>query len=153
MLSHIAILLMRGRRPPCYGAINWQSKVIEPTDEAACLRVYHDIDPDSKNDSDVPRLLSALGNMPFAVTLMANLGAESRVNAKDLLDSWSESGTKILSNDPEQSMDQSIRLSVESDLVKRNPSTTGILLLGISPCYQQEPPMRICVGGLQQSSR
>ena len=153
MLSHIAILLMRGRRPPCYCAINWQSKVIEPTDEAACLRVYHDIDPDSKNDSDVPRLLSALGNMPFADTLMANLGAESRVNAKDLLDSWSESGTKILSNDPEQSMDQSIRLSVESDLVKRNPSTTGILLLGISPCYQQEPPMRICVGGLQQSSR
>ena len=109
MLSHIAILLMRGRRPPCYGAINWQSKVIEPTDEAACLRVYHDIDPDSKNDSDVPRLLSALGNMPFAVTLMANLGAESRVNAKDLLDSWSESGTKILSNDPEQSMDLLVR--------------------------------------------
>ena len=60
---------------------------------------------------------------------MANLGADSRVNTKDLLDSWSESGTKILSNEPEQSMDQSIRLSVESDLVKWNPN--AILLLGI----------------------
>ena len=130
MLSHIAIFItMRGRRPPCYGAIKWQSKYIESTDEKACLRIYHDINPDSKNDPDVAKLLSALGRMPFAVTLMANLGAESRLRAKDLLDSWSESGTKILSNDPEQSMDQSIRLSVESDLVKRNPD--AILLLAI----------------------
>jgi tetratricopeptide (TPR) repeat protein len=130
LLSHIAILVtMRGRRPPCYGAIKWQSKEIESTDEAACHRIYHDINPNSKNDPDVATLLSALGHMPFAVTLMANLGAESRSSAKVLLDSWSESGTKILSNDPEQSMDQSIRLSVESDLVKRNPN--AILLLAI----------------------
>ena len=130
MLSHIAILVtMRGRRPPCYGTIKWQSKDIVATDEKSCLRIYHDINPDSKNDPDVAKLLSALGHMPFAVTLMANLGAESRLRAKDLLESWSESGTKILSNDPEQSMDQSIRLSVESDLVKRNPD--AILLLAI----------------------
>ena len=129
-LSHIGILVtMRGRRPPCYGAIKWQSKYIESTDEKACLRIYHDINPDSKNDPDVAKLLFALGHMPFAVTLMANLGAESRSSAKDLLDSWSKSGTKILSNDPEQSMDQSIRLSVRSDLVKRNPN--AILLLAI----------------------
>ena len=129
-LSHIAILVtMRGRRPPCCGAINWQSKDIESTNEKACLRIYHDINPDSKNDPDVAKLLTALGHMPFAVTLMANLGAESRSSAKDLLDSWSESGTKILSNDPEKSMDQSIRLSVESDLVKRNPD--AIFLLAI----------------------
>ena len=130
MLNHIAIFVtMRGRRPPCYGAIKWQSKNIEPTDEAACRRIYHDINPDSKNDPDVTRLLTALGHMPFAVTLMANLGAESRSSAKDLMDSWSKSGTKILSTDPEQSMDQSIRLSVENDLVKRNPD--AILLLAI----------------------
>ena len=74
MLSHIAILVtMRGRRPPCYGAIKWQSKYIESTDEKACLRIYHDINPNSKNDPDVAKLLSALGHMPFAVTLMANL--------------------------------------------------------------------------------
>ena len=130
MLSHISILVtMRGRLPPCDKAINWQSKNIEPTDEAACLRVYHDINPDSKNDPDVAKLLSALGHMPFAVTLMAKLAVESLSSAKDLLDAWSESGTKILSNNPEQSMDQSIRLSVESDLVQRNPD--AIILLAI----------------------
>ena len=130
MLSHISILVtMRGRRPPCYGAIKWQSKNIESTDEAACLRIYHDINPDSKNDPDVPRLLTALGRMPFAVTLMAKLGVESQSSAKDLLKAWSKSGPDMLSNDPEQSMDQSIRLSVESDLVRRNPH--AILLLAI----------------------
>ena len=130
MLNHIAILVtMRGRRPPCYGAIKWQSKEIQSTDEAACLRIYHDINSDSKNDPDVARLLTALGRMPFAVTLMAKLGVESQSSAKDLLDAWSKSGPDMLSNDPEQSMDQSIRLSVESDLVKRNPN--AILLLAI----------------------
>ena len=129
MLSHIAILVtMRGRRPPC-DAVKWQSKTIESTDEAACLRTYHDINPDSKNDPDVARLLTALGHMPFAVTLMARLGVESQTSAKDLLDAWSEFGPDILSNDPEQSMNRSLRLSVESDLVKRNPN--AILLLAI----------------------
>ena len=43
MLSHISIFVtMRGRLPPCDKAINWQSKNIKPTDEAACLRVYHE---------------------------------------------------------------------------------------------------------------
>ena len=130
MMSHIAILVtMRGRRPPCYGAIEWQTKYIESTDEESCLRTYHDITPDSKNDPDVARLLSALGHMPFAVTLMANLGAETQSSAKDLLDAWSESGPDLLSNDPEWSMNRSIGLSVESDLVKRNPN--AVLLLAI----------------------
>ena len=130
MLSHIAILVtMRGRHPPCEKAIKWQSMDIESTDEEACLHIYHDINPDSENDPDVARLLTALGHMPFAVTLMAKLGVESQSSAKDLLDSWSESGPDILSNDPEQSMNRSIRLSVDSDAVKRNPN--AILLLAI----------------------
>ena len=130
MLSHVAILVtMRGRLPPCDKAIKWQSMDIKSTDEAACLHIYHDINPDSKNDPDVTRLLTALGHMPFAVTLMAKLGVESRSSAKDLLDEWSEFGPDILSNDPEQNMNRSIRLSVESDLVKRNPN--AILLLAI----------------------
>ena len=60
---------------------------------------------------------------------MANLGAETRSSAKNLLDAWSESGPDLLSNDPERSMNRSIGLSVESDLVKRNPN--AVLLLAI----------------------
>ena len=115
---------MRGRYPPCDKAIRWQLKDIKTTDEVACLRIYHDINPGSENDAGVAGLLTALGHMPFAVTLMAKLGMESQSTAKDLLDAWSESGPDILSNNPEDSMNRSIRLSVESDLVKQNPNAS-----------------------------
>jgi len=131
-------------------AIKWQSKYIEPTNEKASFASTM-TSIQIENDPDVPRLLSALGHMPFAVTLMANLGAESRASAKDLLDSWSKSGTKILSNDPEQSMDQSIRLSVESDLVQRNPD--AVLLLATLSLLPAGTAMRICVVGSSNQSR
>ena len=61
MLNHVAILItMRGRYPPCDEAVNWQSKEIQPTDEAACLLIYRSIYPDSDNDSDVGRLLGSI---------------------------------------------------------------------------------------------
>jgi hypothetical protein len=129
-LSHVAILVtMRGRYPPCDKAIKWQSKDIKATDEAACLRIYHDINPGSENDPDVARLLTALGHMPFAVTLIAKLGVEGQSTAKDLLDAWLKSGPHIFSDDLEQSMNRSIRLSVESDLVKRNPNAVTLLAI------------------------
>jgi hypothetical protein len=98
-LCHIAIVVtMRGTNPPCSTAIKWQSKIIHPTDEEACLRIYHDNNPSSKDDPDVGRLLAVLGHMPFAVTLMAKLGMEGKSISKELLDAWLESGPDILSD-------------------------------------------------------
>jgi hypothetical protein len=91
LLSHIGILVtMRGSHPPCHNSIKWQSMDIKSTDEAASLHIYHDINPDSKNNLDIPRLLATLGHMPFTVTLMAKLGFESKFTAEGLLDAWSE---------------------------------------------------------------
>ena len=54
MLSHVGILVtMRGRHPPCHNSIKWQSKDIESTDEVSSLRIYHDINPDSKDRKSV----------------------------------------------------------------------------------------------------
>ena len=129
-LRHVAIFItMRGANPPCNKAIKWQWKNIEPTNKEASLHIYHDNNPSSKDDPDVGRLLTALGHMPFAVTLMANLGMEGKSTAKELFDAWIESGPDILSDSPEQSMNRSISLSVESDLVKQNPN--AIILLAI----------------------
>ena len=131
MLSHVAILVtMRGAYPPC-DAIKWQSRTIQPTDEAACRRIFHDINPGSKGDPDVDRLLCALGHMPFAVTLMANLGKRGKSTAKELWETWHESGTDMLSvsKSPEKSMNRSISLSVDSEFVKQDPD--ALLLLAI----------------------
>jgi tetratricopeptide (TPR) repeat protein len=130
LLNHIAIFItMRGTNPPCHDAIKWQSKNIAPTDEEACLCIYHDHNPSSKDDPDVGRLLALLGYMPFAVTLMAKLGMEGRSTAKELMDAWLESGPDILSDRPEESMNRSISLSVESDLVRQNPNAITLLAI------------------------
>jgi len=130
-LSHIAIFItMRGTNPPCDGAIEWQSKNIEPAGREACLRIYHDYNPSLKDsDADIGRLVDVLGYMPFAVTLMAKLAREGKSTAKELLDAWQESGPDILSDMPEESMNRSISLSVESDLVKRNPNAITLLAI------------------------
>ena len=129
-LTHVAIIItMRGRFPPCGNAIKWQSRHIQPTDETACLRIYHDIHPESENDPDVSRLLSLLGHMPFAVTLMANLAKQGQSSAGELLVAWSKFGPDILPNHHEQSMNRSIGLSVDSHLMRQNPQ--AFLLLKI----------------------
>ena len=130
-LSHVAILVtMRGTYPPC-DAIEWQSQTIQPTDKAACSRIFHDIDPDSQDDPDVNRLLVALGHMPFAVTLMANLGKRGKSTAKELLEMWYTSGTDMLSvtDSPETNMNRSISLSVDNKLVKQNPDALVLLAI------------------------
>ena len=152
-LNHIAIFItMRGTNPPCKSAIKWQSTNIQPTDEEACLRIYHDINPDSKSDPDVPRLLAVLGHMPFAVTLMANLGMEGKSTAKELLEAWFESGPDILSGNSEQSMNRSICLSVESDLVKRNPNALTLLaILSLLPAGTTKENLRWWAPALKKS--
>ena len=128
---HIAILLtMRGKYPPCDKAIEWQLKNIGPTDEEASLRIFHEVNPYSEDDPDVRRLLRALGCMPFAVTLMASLGKEGQATAAELLEAWSESGPEMISlSDPENGINRSISLSVDSHLVQQNCNV--ILLLSI----------------------
>jgi len=86
MLGHTAILVtMRGTYPPC-DAIEWQSHTIQPTDEVACRHIFYDINSNSKDDLDADRLLAVLGHMPFAVTLMANLGKRGKSTANELLE-------------------------------------------------------------------
>ena len=145
MLSHIAILVtMRGTYPPC-DAIEWQSHTIQPTDEAACRHIFHDINPSSKNDRNVDRLLATLGHMPFAVTLMANLGKRGKSTANELLEMWYISGTDMLSvsNSPEKSMNRSISLSVDSEFVKQDPNALPLLaILSLLPAGTTKQNLR-----------
>ena len=133
MLSHVAILVtMRGIHPPYAESIQWQSKVIRSTDEAACLRIYRDIYPGAENDPDVHTLLGALGHMPLPVALMARLAKEQQSTAKELLSAWSKDGPDILPYHHEYSLNRSISLSVDSNLMKQNPQ--ALLLLKFLSC-------------------
>ena len=84
MLKHIAILVtMRGRHPPCAEAIKWQSKEIQPTDEGACLRIYHSIYPDSENDPDVGRLRH-IGTYAFCCHTHGEIGQGRALNGEGI---------------------------------------------------------------------
>ena len=145
MLGHIAILVtMRGTYPPC-DAIEWQSQTIQPTNEAACRRIFRDINPSSKDDPDVDSLLTALGHMPFAVTLMANLGKRGKSTANELLEMWYTSGTDMLSvtNSREKSMNRSISLSVDSEFVKQDSNALPLLaILSLLPAGTTKQNLR-----------
>jgi tetratricopeptide (TPR) repeat protein len=133
-----------GTYPPC-DTIEWQSQTIQPTNEAACRRIFHDINPSSKNDSDVDNLLTALGHMPFAVTLMANLGKRGKSTANELLEMWYTSGTDMLSvtNSHEKSMNRSISLSVDSEFVKQDPDALPLLaILSLLPAGTTKQNLR-----------
>ena len=152
-LSHIAILVtMRGRYPPCDEAIKWQSKEIQPTDEGAGLRIYRSIYPESENDPDVGRLLSMLGYMPFAITLMARLAKEGLSTAKELILAWSKNGPDILPDHHEQNINRSISLSIDSKLMKKNPQARVLLdILSFLPAGTTKATLRWWVPALDSS--
>ena len=128
-IRHVALLVtMRGTHPPSEDIV-WQPKYLPPTDASACRQIFRDIFPSSEDDSDLDNLLKALGHMPFAVTLMAKLGKETHSSAQRLLESWNKSGTNMISspNTPEENMNRSINLSVESSLVKTDHHALTLL--------------------------
>ena len=69
--------------------------------------------------------------MSIVETTRVNLGKRGKSNVKELLEMWYASGTDMLSvtKSPEKSMNRSISLSVDSELVKQDPD--ALLLLTI----------------------
>jgi len=128
-LSHVSILItMRGLDSPTFD-VEWHSEIIHPTDKDACRRICEQINPSWSTDHDVDDLLVAVGYMPFAVTLMATRGRQSKSSAKHLLDEWTKLGTDMLSPDGslETGMNKSICLSVDSNFVKSDPDALYLL--------------------------
>jgi len=130
-LSHVSILVtMRATYPPTRD-VKWHSETIAETDKTACKQICQSINPQWDTDPNVDALLHAVGYMPFAVTLMASRGFESQFPAKKLLDEWEKEGPNMLGNDrsadSEISMNKSISLSVDSELVKDDPNALDVL--------------------------
>ena len=107
--------------------------------------------PNSKNDPDVGRLLGILGHLPFAVTLMARLGKEGQLTAKELILAWSKNGPDILPDHHEQNMNRSIGLSVDSNLMKQNPQARLLNILSFLPAGPTKATLRWWVPALDSS--
>lgn len=145
-LEHIALLVtMRGTNPPSEDIV-WQHWNLTPIDLKASRQIFQDIYPTRKHNKDLDRLLEAIGYMPFAVTLMAKIGKEAHATPAALLEGWSQAGTNMISSPtiPEQNMNRSIGLSVDSDMVKGDPDAITLLAtLSILPAGTSQDRLRL----------
>ncbi|KIJ33942.1 hypothetical protein M422DRAFT_264081 [Sphaerobolus stellatus SS14] len=132
-LGHVTLMVtMRGSSFPLAGeGIAWEFWNLPPTDKEACRRIYTNINSSTEQCPHLDNLLETLGYMPFAVTLMARLARESQANAEELLEEWKQVGTQLISSakNAEKSMNYSISLSVDSQLMKNEPDALPLLAI------------------------
>jgi len=154
-LTHVSILVtMRGSESPIF-ELQWHTEIVRATDMAACRRICEQINPNWDTDRDVDDLLVAVGCMPFAVTLMATRGRQSKSSARQLLDEWAKLGTDMLSPGGllETGMNKSISLSVDSNFVKSDPDALYLLaILSLLPAGTTRDRLRRWAPDLKSES-
>ncbi|KAG8919972.1 hypothetical protein FRC02_001245 [Tulasnella sp. 418] len=126
------IITMRAGQPPASGTVEWTNPKLPPLpplEMKPANEAFLRIAPDAAGDSKLDTLLKELDCVPLAVTLMARL-AEAGEQPSELLTQWRSERTKLLDQpdgDRRNSIEVSIKLSLESRLVKSNPDAINLL--------------------------
>jgi tetratricopeptide (TPR) repeat protein len=129
-VPHLALLLtMRSDQPPSE-QIEWESQHLSSLNGDVASKIYTRIHPEASSDPSLSQLLVELGGMPLAITLMARLGKNSGDKPGILLENWNkDSSIDLLDDglDSKTSISISIRLSLDSHLMKNNPNAITLL--------------------------
>jgi len=133
-VPQLALLVtMRSNYPPS-DAIKWERlewSSLPALDVNAARQVYIDIHPDAHPDPVLDVLLTDIGFMPLAITLMAKVGKNTGTMPCDLLKSWKNArvGTDLISigQDTTTSINKSVQLSINSNHMRATPSAITLL--------------------------
>ncbi|KAG8980114.1 hypothetical protein FRB94_011052 [Tulasnella sp. JGI-2019a] len=132
LFPHVTILLtMRSNAPPSTN-VPWSLPWIEPLpvlQKEAARDLYISIDPSAATDDSLDTLLSELSYMHLPITLMAGLGRTGEAPGA-LLQVWEDKtmGPDLLySTDQTKCFNQSIRQSIESNLMRSVPEALTLL--------------------------
>ncbi|KAG8922045.1 hypothetical protein FRC02_012167 [Tulasnella sp. 418] len=126
------LITMRGGQYPSSHTIEWSNPrlpSLTQLDLDSAEEAFLKISPDANGDSELRTLLQKLDCMPLAITLMAKL-SEAGETIQDLLSQWSTERTRLLDQpggDRRNSIEVSIKLSVESRAVRGNPDAIRLL--------------------------
>ncbi|KAG8919842.1 hypothetical protein FRC02_001340 [Tulasnella sp. 418] len=126
------IITMRGNKHPSSNTIEWTEPrlpSLSQLDLDAAEAAFVKISPNAKGDPELRTLLQTLDCMPLAITLMAKL-SEDGETVGDLLEQWRSERTRLLDQpggDRRNSIEVSIKLSLESRSVKGNPDALRLL--------------------------
>ncbi|KAG8957077.1 hypothetical protein FRC03_010569 [Tulasnella sp. 419] len=126
------IITMRGNQPPSSDTIEWTEPrlpSLTQLDPDAAEEAFLRIGSNAKGDPELRTLLQKLDYMPLAITLMARL-SEAGETVADLLEQWKSERTRLLDQpggDRRNSIEVSIKLSLESRSVKGSPDALRLL--------------------------
>ncbi|KAJ7155168.1 P-loop containing nucleoside triphosphate hydrolase protein, partial [Mycena filopes] len=109
------MITMRGAERP--GKVQWSRpflQALSPLKASATLEMFHEIAGEDHDPASIHELLQLTGNLPLAVSLMANVVASE--GCGPTLSRWVKENTSLLSNgyDQTSSLDISIMLSCTS---------------------------------------
>ncbi|KAJ7583821.1 hypothetical protein C8J56DRAFT_1094703 [Mycena floridula] len=129
--SHVALFItMRAATAPCK-EITWEEKRIKALDPEASLQLFTAIYEKAQGESKLGEMLEMLGHMALAVKLMAQHGKNTGYTVEQLISAYKVTGTAMLGrstgSDPQNSVSVSIRMSLESSLVKDEPNASQLL--------------------------
>ncbi|KAG8931308.1 hypothetical protein FRC02_002904 [Tulasnella sp. 418] len=126
------IITMRGTQHPSSNTIDWTKPrlpILSQLDLDAAEEAFLKISPDAEGDPELRVLLQKVDCMPLAITLMAKL-SEAGETVSDLLEQWNLDRTRLLDQpggDRRNSIEVSIKLSLDSRSVKGNPDAIRLL--------------------------
>ncbi|KAJ7875495.1 hypothetical protein B0H14DRAFT_3547875 [Mycena olivaceomarginata] len=128
-LSHVSLLVTMTSSFPRDVNIKWQQRELSALDVEAARSLFKEQYP---NVAEVPKLddlLNAIGCMPLAIVLMANLGNKLQLSPERLLDQWRKLGTEMISQGTSAlgSMDQTISMSMKE--VASQPEASDLLAI------------------------
>ncbi|KAJ7453580.1 hypothetical protein B0H11DRAFT_2288101 [Mycena galericulata] len=122
-LPHIALIVtMASQFPPSDDSVEWKHRPLLPLDAVAARETFKRLYPGAANAPKLDELLTAIGHIPLAITLLAADGKHSQATPKDLLKGWKKAGTEINST-----MDRRIGLSVQR--VESKPEAFQLLAI------------------------
>ncbi|KAJ7480778.1 P-loop containing nucleoside triphosphate hydrolase protein, partial [Mycena latifolia] len=109
------VITMRGAQRP--DKVKWTRpcpRPLTPLSDSAALQVFIDIADSDHDDACVRKLLAHTGNLPLAISLMANVAGYE--GCERTLSRWEKESTRLLSDgyDQRSSLDISIMLSFSS---------------------------------------
>ncbi|KAF5368528.1 hypothetical protein D9758_002294 [Tetrapyrgos nigripes] len=123
-------ITMRASQPPADH--RWDTEYIQPLDPEASAKTYTDIYNEAGKQSQLPELLDAIGHIPLAINLIANYAKSNEKTPSAMLDVWGREGTGISTLETghiDKLMERSMKLSIESPLMKSSPDAFKVLVL------------------------
>lgn len=131
--SHVVVVVtMRGEALPGRSRLEWTEPPLSQLgtlSKTAAADLFIKISRHAYRVDELDDLLSALGCMPLAVTLVAQVASEGETPTQ-LLNRWNVEGVDLTDQDPDDrlnSLAKSIDLSLKSNAMKRNPDALKLL--------------------------